>query len=107
MIDYTNLETLHEAFPIPCESFETTGFQDGIVIRFKTFHLKIYDDERENAYIVYGYRYGENRPVFIYKVKWNDFKKFAAQFTQDNHLHFFGRMCHCEVVEKGCQNEHH
>lgn len=97
MVDYTQLDSIHELFPIPCESYETTGFADGVIIRFKTFYLKIYDDEHENAYIVYGYRFNETQPVFIYRVQWKDFKTFANRFTKEDYLKCFGRMCRsCE-----------
>ena len=102
MVNYTDLYSLHEAFLIPCRSCETTGFRDGVILRFQNFCLKIYDDEYENAYIIYGYHYNEAAPKFIYRVKWNDFKKFAAMFTKDRPLdcYKFGNICQCV-----CNNE--
>lgn len=89
MISCTNRDDLHKFFPIPAVSFQTSGMQHGVVIRFKTFYLKIYDDESKYAYIVKGYRYGEINPVFEENVSVTKFRRFASQFTRDDYLYGF------------------
>ena len=95
MISCTSRDDLHKLFPIPSVSFQTSGFQDGVVIRFRTFYLKIYDDQRNYAYDVKGYRYNETDPVFEENVSVAKFKGFASQFTKDEYLHGYHKHSCC------------
>ena len=95
MISVTSRDDLHKLFPIQSKSFQTDGFQDGVVIRFKTFYLKIYDDKFTYAYHVQGYRYNEQHPVFEECVPVSKFRKFASRFTNDDYLHGFCKHSCC------------
>ncbi len=80
------MDELYTLFPLPCESFETKGIGDGIVLKFKTFYLKIYDDSESSAYIVQGFQYGKVNPVIIDRVPWTQMRKYAGQFTVEDYL---------------------
>jgi hypothetical protein len=101
MLSCTAREDLHKLFPLRSRSFQTDGFQDGVVVRFRTFYLKIYDDRYEYAYHVAGYRYNEINPVFEECVPASKFKKFASQFTHEDHLMGFNKY-HC----RDCCSQH-
>lgn len=103
MISVTSRDDLHKLFPLHPKSFTTDGFQDGVVIRFQTFYLKIYDDKFQYAYNVQGYRYNENHPVFEKAVKVSDFKKFASQFHHEDYLHEYhnNSCCSRNCIQSG------
>ena len=67
-------------FKYPCEVIKTRGTQEGIILKFATFYLKIYDDNVENMYIVEGYRYDNTALVFRDKVAGNRMREYAAQY---------------------------
>lgn len=84
MYEYDNGD-IDKLFPIsPVESFRTTGQQLGQVIKFRTFYLKIYDEDINN-YHIEGYLYGSDR-VFTEVIKRRDMRRWAAQFTRDDYL---------------------
>ena len=87
MVSVTNRDDLHKLFPLPSKSFQTDGIQDGVVIRFETFYLKIYDDRYKYAYDVKGYKYNETNPVFEETVSVSNFRNFASQFKHEDYLH--------------------
>lgn len=76
---------LYKLFPLPCESIETTGEGDGIILKFNTFYLKIYDGQMDE-YIIKGYRYNTQIPVFEDVVKYVDIRRYASMFIYDNYL---------------------
>ena len=82
----TDKSNLHEMFPLPSSTFLTQGNQLGVIIRFKTFYLKIYDHHTEDVYIVQGFRYHEQKHVFEEKVSWFRLREFASQFTKEDYL---------------------
>jgi len=88
----TDKGNLHELFPLPSISFPTSGTQIGIILRFKTFYLKVYDGE-EDSYIIHGCRYNEQLPVFKKNVSVIQMKEFASQFTKEDYLIRFQRLC--------------
>lgn len=63
----------------PCECIGTRGTQEGIILKFSTFYLKIYDDKCENSYIVKGYRYNTTNPMFTDSVKESDMREYATR----------------------------
>lgn len=71
---------LAKLFKQPCTCFQTSGTQEGTILKFATFYLKIYDDEDNNSYNVQGYRY--NSPVRIIDdhVPVNKMREYAAKF---------------------------
>lgn len=88
----TNKDELYHLFPLPCISFPTQGIQDGVLIRFKTFYLKIYDG-KEDSYIVQGFRYKEWNPVFEQNLRTYQIREFAALFNEEDYLLRFQEPC--------------
>lgn len=99
MIRCTDKYELYTMFPIRATaSFQTTGVQDGMVIRFRTFYLKIYDHQSDYAYIVEGYRYHQMNPVFIDTIPVSKFRNFAAMFDREDYLSkYSGHLCHRDM----------
>lgn len=94
MINFAEDDDLAKLFPLTAlASFRTDGVQDGIVIRFKTFYLKIYDDATNYAYDVKGYRYNDAVPVFEENVPIAKFKAFARGFSHEDCLVRFRHSC--------------
>ena len=77
---------LGELFPLPCTLVETRGIGNGVVLKFKTFYLKIYDSIKDDSYIVKGFRYTESNPVFEDKVRMNKIREYALQFRREDFL---------------------
>lgn len=77
---------LKDLFPLPCTLVETRGIGNGIILKFKTFYLKIYDDPKEDSYIVKGFRYTESNPVFEDNIRTNRFREYASQFKREDFL---------------------
>lgn len=91
MFVWNNLDLfmLGSIFPLECYSFPTRGMADGIILRFKTFYLKIYQAEDNTCdYIVYGYSLEYNNPkeVFVHRVPSSKMKRYASQFDSENYL---------------------
>lgn len=89
----TDKMELWEMFPLPSRTVPTRGIQAGVILQFKTFYLKIYDDQKEDAYLVQGFRYHEQHPVFERMVPTWEFRDFGRQFTQEDHLMMFQQPC--------------
>jgi len=85
-------DELYTLFPLPSTSISTAGMQDGIILKFKTFYLKIYDSV-EVTYRIQGFRYHEQIPVFEKNVKVHQMREFANQFTKENYLLEFQEPC--------------
>lgn len=75
---YYNLLDLKNLFHQPCECITTQGIQDGIILKFATSYLKIYDNKKNNSYHIEGYRYTCNTPVFIDDVPYNQIRQYAG-----------------------------
>lgn len=82
----TDKDDLPSLFPLPCQYSETRGIGDGCILKFKTFYLKIYDDEPKNGYIIQGYHYNKKGIVFEDRVPINQIKKYASQFNKEDYL---------------------
>jgi len=81
MILSVDKNQLANYFPYPpWKVVETRGTREGLILKFRTFYLKIYDSKEENSYTVEMYRYGWNQPFQIDKVDSNKFREYAAQF---------------------------
>lgn len=89
----TNKEELHKLFPLKCTTILTDGVQAGVVLKFKTFYLKIYDDKKEDSYTIHGFRYHEQNPVFVENIRSWRMRDFASRFTKENHLIPFQKPC--------------
>lgn len=89
----TDKSTIHEVFPLPSLNIPTRGTNMGVILRFKTFYLKVYDDTGEDGFLIKGYRYRKQIPVFEYIVLTKDLRRFAAQFTREDYLAGFDQPC--------------
>ena len=90
----TDKSNLYELFQLPCVPVPTSGTQLGMILRFRTFYLKIYDtDEYEDVYNIKGFRYNETNPVFEENVPGFRMREFASQFTQEDYLLRFQEPC--------------
>lgn len=68
---------LGELFPMPSEAIRTNGTQDGVILKFTSFYLKIYDALSKDAYIVEGYYYNNPTPIFNDQVPQKDMRQYA------------------------------
>lgn len=80
------MDELHELFLLPCESVLTNGISYGVVLKFKTFYLKIYNDASSSGYIIQAYLYHKTNPVYIDKIEWTRFREYARQYTEEDYL---------------------
>lgn len=76
----TDKTNLVELFNQPCTCVQTRGTQEGIILKFHSFYLKIYDDTSEDLYIVTGYRYGNDTPIFCDRVHSYEMRDYASKF---------------------------
>jgi hypothetical protein len=84
LTDESLKDRIEQMFPLPCYSFLTRGLGDGIIFKFKTFYLKIYDEDI--SYDIKGYRYNEGTPIFETTVKENLLTDFCSRFTKEDYL---------------------
>jgi hypothetical protein len=82
--DESLIDNIEQMFPIPCYGFITRGLRDGIILRFKTFYLKIYDEDK--SYNIQGYRYNEDASVFNIIIHENQFRDFCLKFRKEDYL---------------------
>ena len=84
---YSEKGELNKMFPLPSTIHSTAGTQQGVIIRFKTFYLKIYEAINHiDGYHVQGFRYYEENPVFDKEIPWRTFREFAKQFNREDYL---------------------
>lgn len=79
------LDQIQQIFPIPCEFVRTRGTGNGLIIKCKTFYLKIYDKPSKDSYEVQQYVYGIDKPVFAGDVKYSIMREYLAGFTTDDY----------------------
>ena len=86
-----SFDEIPSLFPIPNQSFQIGIISDGIIIKFNTFYLKIYNytESEDYCYKVMGYLYQDDRLVFEDIVSCKQFKMYASQFTHDDWLYTF------------------
>jgi len=89
----TEKDGISELFPLPSIVIPTRGTMIGTIIKFKTFYLKIYDGEYEDSYIIQGFRYHKNNPVFVEEVSRFKIREFASRFTREDYLIRFQQPC--------------
>lgn len=83
----TEKSELPNYFPLPCTAINTTGMQLGIILKFRTFYLKIYDSDKvQNSYIVEGWLYNNPRRVFEDVISVNRIREYALQFNREDYL---------------------
>lgn len=77
---------LQDYFQIKCKSCIPTGGLDyGVILKFATFYLKIYDSKDRNSYVVQGFLYKNPEMIFEDSIPLNGFKHYASMF-RDNYL---------------------
>lgn len=62
-----------------CEIIETSGINDGTILKFDTFYLKIYDAENSSTYNIQKYMYGCNQPVSVDDVPYNRMREYISR----------------------------
>ena len=77
VVDKTQLAN-YFPFP-PWQVITTRGTQEGVILKFHTYYLKIYDDDVEDSYIVESYRYGCNEAIGTDKVPANRMREYACR----------------------------
>lgn len=82
----SNEESLQQMFILPSTLIRTSGTQEGIVLKFKTFYLKIYDGDGEESYLVKGFRYKNPKPIIEETIKTSDFRRYARKFDREDGL---------------------
>lgn len=86
MDDATDLMSIGDRFKIPCKTIATGNVEFGVVLRFKTFYLKIYNSGKENGFDVSGFRLWDPEPKFKFVIPYHQFQEFVDQITEDNYL---------------------
>jgi len=93
-IRFKSENEISECFILPHTMVKTTGIGNGFILRFKTFYLKMYPNEKiASTYTVEGYRYNEGIPVFKDCIRLNDIKSYALRFTKEDYLNSFCEPC--------------
>lgn len=80
-----------ELFPLPCDIVITSGSQEGVILKFKTYYLKIYEDRE--SYYVEGYLYQDPKPTTIDTVSRHRMREFASMFRHDDYLSGYKLAC--------------
>ena len=82
-VDKINIDKLFKLKPLSI--IRTDGYGDGVILKFKTFYLKIYNDDYD-LYRILGYRYNAILPIIEIKVKSPQLREVVEQFKEDNYL---------------------
>lgn len=86
----SDISYLKDYFPLPCECIRTTGIGDGIILKFNTFYLKIYNSEKcPGHYDIEGYLYDNSVRVYLAIVPEVQMKSFASEFKVDDYMRSF------------------
>jgi len=86
--DVLHLEEIVQMFPLqPLSVINTTGIGFGLIVKYETFYLKIYDAERNRlSYDITGFLYGKAEPIFSFTVPYRQITEFTKQIDEDNYL---------------------
>ena len=79
-----DIDKISQYFKLDHEVIETTGIGHGVVIKFKTFYLKIYDDINHGHYDIEEYNYTITTPVKKWEITYCKFKRFAESFKYND-----------------------
>lgn len=80
------MDDYEKLFPIPyTEVVQTTGIAEGVIIKFKTFYIKLYNEDCY-TYELQAFRYNASIPIVDKTLDYQELKSFCAQFKQDNFL---------------------
>ena len=76
-------------FPGAYSIFHTTGTKEGVILKFDTFYLKIYDDDEcEDSYRIEIYKYGCQGPIVFTSVPYNRMREYASRFRKTAILNY-------------------
>lgn len=86
---HTDKTQFTDLFPLrPLAVYLTDGYRDGIVFRFKTFYVKMYNCDYD-TYEILGYRYFAYKPLVQFKVTTSELNETLAKFNKDDYLNEF------------------
>lgn len=89
MINIDYLDEYETLFPIPYTNIvQTTGIGKGVIIKFKTFYIKLYNEDCY-TYELQAFRYNGPTPIINKTLEYQELRSFCAQFKQDNFLFEF------------------
>ena len=87
MVQSSDKEWIQSLFPMPCRMTTTTGTEEGIILKFRSFYLKIYNADNGKAdYLIQGYRYDCDIPVFEDYVNRSDMRSYCSNFNVEDFL---------------------
>lgn len=82
-VDKINIDKFFKIKPISI--IRTDGYGDGVILKFKTFYIKIYNDDYD-LYRLLAYRYNAELPIVEFKVKSPQLRDIIDKFQYDNYL---------------------
>ena len=74
-----NDETYYEYFGVI--PIHTSGTEEGVILKYHSFYLKIYNNSIEE-YTIYGYCYGDEVPRFTDNIPLNRMRTYGSQFKK-------------------------
>jgi hypothetical protein len=77
-----DINDISRHFKLKHTCIETAGIGDGVIIKFKTFYLKIYEDISGGIYDISKYMYNCSDPSKTWKIPHKHFKHFAKSFSE-------------------------
>lgn len=81
MSEFINKDNIVNYFPYPpLQVIETRGNREGLILKFNTYYLKIYNDCNCN-YIIEKYVYNYNRAISIDKVPVSKIREYVSKFS--------------------------
>lgn len=86
-MNQSDKEWIQSLFPMHSRSAVTTGIDEGLILKFRSFYLKIYDaGNAKSDYIIQGYRYDEDSPVFEDCVRRSKMREYCSEFNVEDFL---------------------
>lgn len=64
--------------------FHTRGTAEGTILKYPDFFLKVYNGNGPE-YIIQGYRYGDENPIFEDKIPFDHMREYGEQFKKSLH----------------------
>lgn len=73
-IDHLKLKSY---FREPCETVDTSGTGQGVIVKFTDFYLKVYEDDQGYSYTIKWYKYGKDIPFKVSCASQNHFREWV------------------------------
>ena len=67
---------------MPWQIVETAGIREGLILKFGTYYMKIYNGDSQGEYLVEVYHYGCDIPYRRDYVPFNEMRDYAAKFGE-------------------------